>query len=343
MVAAKDKTLIQTEDVLIIIAAFILFLMLGLSWFFDSNSKVKKNPDIVKISQGMTFREIIDTLHSRKIIDSRFSFFLAGKILGVERKLKAGYYKFDYGLSNYDYLKMLVNGSNRVIVRVTLYEGLNLKEAAKLFSNSFYFSEEEFLRIAKDKNLLEKFEVDHTSFEGYLMPDTYDFYELEDPVVILKTMATLFKEFYDANIKHREKELGMTKNQIVTLASIIEGETNLASEMPRIAGVYYNRLRLGMKLQADPTVAYLIDDGPRRLYYKDLRIQSPYNTYLNYGLPPGPINFPSRPALLAAANPEKHDYLFFVLEPDNEGHAFSKTYSQHLKEVAKYRQSLNRR
>ena len=339
----KEFFYFQTEDILVIIAAFILFLMLGLSWFFNGNTVHKDATVVVKIHRGMTFKEIIDSLHFKKIIDSKFSFFMAGKILGVEKKLKAGYYNFQYGKTNYDYLKMMVTGSNRVIVKLTVYEGETLKETAKRLENLFYFSADDFLKVAYDKDLLKKYEVDHDSFEGYLMADTYEFYELEDPAVVLETMATLFKDFYDNNIKPKEKELDLTKNQIITLASIIEGETNLQSEMPTIAGVYINRLKIGMKLQADPTVAYLLEDGPRRLLYKDLMIKSPYNTYLNYGLPPGPINFPSRAAILAAVNPEKHNYLFFVMKSEGEGHIFSRTYSEHLRQVEKYRQSLKRK
>jgi UPF0755 protein len=140
-------------------------------------------------------------------------------------------------------------------------------------------------------------------------------------------------------LKIRAKELGFTTHQVITLASIVEGEAMYEDEKPRIAGVYLNRLKRNMPLEADPTIQYIIPDGPRRLYYKDLTIQSPYNTYLNKGLPPGPVNNPGKSSILAVLYPEKHKFLYFV--SDGRGrHVFSKTYVEHLTAVRRYRKLL---
>lgn len=337
MQRVKLSEILSTEDWLIVLASFIFILMFGLNWFFNNNDLTGIEPIKIHVKKGMSFSQVADTLKKYKVINSKIAFITAGKILGAERKIKSGYYLLRYGLSNYDYLNALVNGKYLINIRITIPEGLTLNEISNLFGQVFDFTADDFLKIATDQTLLRKFEVDHNSFEGYLMPDTYEFSELDNPELVLTTLAMEFKKFYDDKIKPLEREIGLTKNQIVTLASIIEGETNLIDEMPRIAGVYLNRLKRGMKLQADPTVAYAIGDRPKRITYKDLQNNSPYNTYRIYGFPPGPINCPGRDALLAAVNPEKHNYLYFVASGDGKSHIFARTYSEHQKNVMRFR------
>lgn len=337
MQKVKLSELLSIEDWLIVLATFIFILMFGLNWFFNNNDLVSNEPITIHIKKGMNFSQVADTLKKYKLINSKTAFIATGKILGAERKIKSGYHFLKYGLSNYDYLNALITGKNLINIRVTIPEGLTLKEIALLFEQTFDFKADDFLKVAIDQTLLKGFEVDHNSFEGYLMPDTYEFSELDNPELVLVTLATEFKKFYDEKIKPFEKQIGLTKNQIVTLASIIEGETNFVDEMPRIAGVYLNRLKRGMKLQADPTVAYSRGDRPNRITYKDLQNASPYNTYQIYGLPPGPINCPGRDALIAAVNPEKHNFLYFVASGDGKSHIFARTYSEHQKNVMNYR------
>jgi UPF0755 protein len=152
-------------------------------------------------------------------------------------------------------------------------------------------------------------------------------------------MYKSFNNYFNDSMRIRAKELGYNLHQVLTVASIVDGETNKKSEMPVIAGVYYNRLRTGMRLQADPTVQYLIPGGWRRLTYDDLNINSPYNTYKFAGLPPGPINNPGKDAIRAALYPQNHKYMFFVAD-GNGGHKFAESYQQHLELVNKYREWL---
>ncbi len=340
MQKVKLSEILSIEDWLIVLSAFIFILMFGLNWFFNTNDLVRNESIRIHIKKGMNFLQVADTLKKYKIINSKTAFVAVGRILGAERKIKSGYHLLKYGLSNYDYLNALVTGKYLINIRVTIPEGLTLKEIALLFEKTFDFTADDFLKVATDRTLLKKFEVDHNSFEGYLMPDTYEFSELDNSELVLVTLATEFKKFYDEKIKPIEKQTGLTKNQIITLASIIEGETNYIDEMPRIAGVYLNRLKRGMKLQADPTVAYSRGDRPNRITYKDLQNESPYNTYRVYGLPPGPINCPGRDALLAAVNPEKHNFLYFVASGDGKSHIFARTYSEHQKNVMNFRRLM---
>jgi UPF0755 protein len=148
-------------------------------------------------------------------------------------------------------------------------------------------------------------------------------------------LANEFKKFWTDNRIARAKQLNMTKHEIVTLASIIEGEAIYDKERSIISGVYHNRLNIGMRLQADPTIQYIIEDGPRRLLNRDLKVKSPYNTYLHEGLPPGPINSPGEESLVAALYPEKNEYLFFVARGDGY-HTFTSNEHDHNKEKRKF-------
>ena len=164
--------------------------------------------------------------------------------------------------------------------------------------------------------------------EGFLFPDTYHFYKGETPERIIQTMVTEYQKLLDGMLKSRLQIRGLTELGMVTLASIIEGEAIYDSERSLISSVYHNRLAKEMRLQADPTIQYIIEDGPRRLLKNDLKIKSPYNTYLHYGLPPGPINSPGRESLISALSPADADYLFFVA--NGEGyHTFSRTETEH--------------
>ncbi len=315
--------------------------MFGLNWFFSNNSKLDSSKVLVRVIEKSSFSDLADTLAVHKIIDRKYSFIVCGVLLGADRKIKSGIYEIPYGLSNYELIKIFVEGKAKAIKKITFPEGLTLKQIAKITSNNFNFTQEEFLKAAEDSSLLNRYGIEISSLEGFLMPDTYEFFEDSKPNDIILKMADTFERFYKANIIPYEKKLGLTKNQIITLASIIEAETSLDSERATISGVYHNRLKKGMRLEADPTVAYALPDGPRIITYKDLKFKSLYNTYIYENLPPGPINNPGRASLLAAVNPEKHNYLYFVASPKDDGHIFSQNYYQHQRAVRYYR--LNRK
>jgi len=335
----KAKNLIPPDYWLLILSSFILFLMFGLNLFFSENPRSNEVSSLVKVHENSTFKNLADNLEKKKIISRKNAFLFCGFVLGVEKKIKAGSYNVPYGLSNYALLKMFYEGSGKSTVKITFPEGIPLKQIAKLSSDSLNFSQTEFLRIASSKEAMAKYNRQYSSLEGYLMPDTYEFFTDSKPEEIIEKMQFQFNKFYDDRIKPYELKLKMNKHEIVTLASIIEAETNVDTERATISGVYHNRLKKKMRLEADPTVAYTLPWPPRRLLYKDLKIKSPYNTYLNLGLPPGPINSPGRASLLAAVNPEIHNYLYFVSTGRNDGHKFSRTYSEHQRAVREYRRT----
>ena len=204
--------------------------------------------------------------------------------------------------------------------------------------------EETFLSLCTDDRFIESFDIKALSLEGFLFPDTYQFYEDETAKRIIETMVLQYRKLFKEELDYRLELYGLTELEMVTLASIIEGEAIYDSERPLISAVYHNRLEREMRLQADPTIQFIIDDGPRRLLIRDLRIESPYNTYLNYGLPPGPINSPGRASLRAALTPADADFLFFVA--NGEGyHTFSRTEAEHIqakKKFQRYRRKVQR-
>ena len=283
----------------------------------------------ISISKGSTLIDISTELHSKKVIKKRSSFILAVKILGYEKDIPAGKFNIDNVSTNYSLVNKLINSVN-VSKKVTILEGWSINEIAEKLHSSLKIDKKSFLNASKNKALLDKWDIKSNSFEGYLFPNTYQFAEDVSPIKIIDKMVSEYKKNVTKKMYDRMSKINLNENEVLTLASIIEGEAIYDSERPTISGVYHNRLKKGMRLQADPTIQYIIDDSPRRLLNKDLKIKSPYNTYLNHGLPPGPINNPGLESIKAALYPEEIDFLYFVAKGDGY-HTFSKTEKEHNK------------
>ena len=283
----------------------------------------------ISISKGSTLIDISTELHSKKVIKNRSSFILAVKMLGYEKDIPAGKFNIDNVSTNYSLVNKLINSVN-VSKKVTILEGWSINEIAEKLHSSLKIDKKSFLNASKNKALLDKWEIKSNSFEGYLFPNTYQFAEDVSPIKIIDKMVSEYKKNVTKKMYDRMSKINLNENEVLTLASIIEGEAIYDSERPTISGVYHNRLKKGMRLQADPTIQYIIDDSPRRLLNKDLKIKSPYNTYLNHGLPPGPINNPGLESIKAALYPEEIDFLYFVAKGDGY-HTFSKTEKEHNK------------
>ena len=291
---------------------------------------------VVTIPRGASFRAAVDSLEQSGAIRSGWAFRVAGRVMGYTRSIKVGKYLFHARLSNSGILQDLNEGKSRMIISVTIPEGWRIETIARKFSHELGIEAEKFLQHCNDSLFLRQHGIEARHIEGYLMPETYNFYWQTDEQEIVERMIQGFKGFYVDSLAERAKKLNLTENEVLTLASIVEGESGIDEERPIIAGVYWNRLKKKMKLEADPTIQYAIANGPRRLFNADLKFQSPYNTYLHYGLPPGPINNPGKQAILAALYPEQHQYLYFVATGVG-GHRFSKNYSEHQKAVGTFR------
>jgi UPF0755 protein len=304
--------------------------------FWASNTSPLASERAVLIPRGASFRTVLDSLQSSGVIRVRWTLDLAGRILGLTKTMKVGKYLFPRGLSNVGILNDLAEGKSRILIPVVIPEGWRMERAALQFGKTLGVDPQRFIALCDNSDFRKELGIDAPSMEGYLMPDTYRFLWQATEEEIIERMVDEFRTFYVDSLRKRQEEVQLTLTQVLALASIVEGEAVLDRERPTIAGVYLNRLKKHMRLEADPTVQYAIPNGPRRLLFSDLRYNSPYNTYLNYGLPPGPINSPGRKSILAVLYAEKHPYLYFVADGTG-GHVFSKSYLEHQKAVRAYR------
>jgi UPF0755 protein len=297
-------------------------------------------PERVTLPPGASFGAVAETLAAHRVIGSRRVFKLLARVRGVDRSVQAGVYEFPPGTSSWRVLDVLRRGA-AASQKLTVPEGLTILDVAALAAERLDVPEDTVLAAARNgaaASALLGFPV--KSFEGFLRPETYSLPLGTRADELVRLMAEGFKQSWDPGWSARLDSLRMTELQLVTLASIVEGEARADDERETIAGVYHNRLRIGMALQADPTVQYAIAlaTGKRkpRLYQKDYQFPSPYNTYMHPGLPPGPVNSPSRRSIEASLYPAQVPYLYFVAGPDGR-HIFAKTYAEHLRNVAKVR------
>ena len=297
----------------------------------------------VTIPKGASLKEVSTTLQDYNIIRNERSFLLAVKTLGYEKDMPAGRFKLVKASTNFDIIDQLVNGI-QVNKRVTILEGWTIDVIAEELHDKIGINQDEFKSACTNELLLWKWGISEKTVEGYLFPNTYLFSEEEDVQDIIGRMVNEYKQRITLEFRDRMQKLGMEEKEIITLASIIEGEAIYDKERAVISGVYHNRLNIGMRLQADPTIQYIINDSPRRLLNKDLKTKSPYNTYLNKGLPPGPINNPGIESIKAALYPAKTDYIYFVARGDGY-HTFSRTKEEHniaKKKFQKIRRQLKK-
>jgi len=333
------KSLLNRKQYMAVIAFFILVLILLYNTFFTANYYPGNGPVRFEIDRGESLSKVAEKLYEMKIIPSKMNFKVAAFVYGAERKIRAARYKIPNGLSYLGLIELFISGNADFLQTITIKDGVPLTWIAAKLHYEAKVDSAEFMNAVSDKNLLDSLGIKAPSMEGYLLPARYNIFERSTPGEIIGIMYKSFNHYFNDSMRNRAKELGYNIHQVLTVASIVDGETNKKDEMPVIAGVYYNRLHTGMRLQADPTVQYLIPGGWRRLTYDDLNINSPYNTYKFAGLPPGPINNPGKNAIQAALYPQNNKYMFFVAD-GNGGHKFAESYQQHLGLVNQYRKWL---
>ncbi len=334
------KNLLSKKEFIFVAAFFFVVLAFLYFTFFTPNYYSVPAPVRLDVTRGEPFSKIADALYGEGVIHSKTNFRIAAFIYGAEKKIKAARYYIPNGLSYLDLIDFLLNSHADLLKTVTIQNGASLQWIASKLKDDLFIDSSAVVSLSTNKGFLDSLDLNSSSLLGYLMPQRYNFYERSSPRVVLTAMYNSFRNFLDDSLKERAKQLGYSIPKIITLASIVEGETNRKNDMPIIASVYYNRLKKGMKLQADPTIEFIKQGNWSRLDYADLRIKSPYNTYENYGLPPGPINNPGKAAIMAALYPAKTDYLYFVAD-GNGGHIFSSNFKQHKKNAEKYRKWLN--
>jgi UPF0755 protein len=290
----------------------------------------------VQVTEGMSFKAIAGMLQKGGIIRYRGYFEIIGRLQGISRKVRVGYYGMNTNMSMWEVLETLRKGKI-IEYEIVVPEGYNLYQIGWTLTGTPLISDpQEFIKLVKNKDYVHSLGVNADTLEGYLFPDTYYLpkgIRLEE---IPKKMVQRYKAVFDDSYRARAEDLGFTEQQIITLASIVEKEAKVASERKLISAVYHNRLKKGMRLQADPTAVYGTKAWVTNVTAQDLRRNSPYNTYLHKGLPPGPIANPGQGAILAALYPEAVDYLFFVAQGDGS-HYFTTDYNAHTMAVSRYR------
>ena len=281
----------------------------------------------IRIRHGETLPDISMILEKKGLISNKWVFEFFTKMRGYDKSIQAGTFTFKNVRTNNDIIEDLVYGKpDRK--KITFLEGWNMRQVASHLEKEMKFNYSEIINLFNDGIFIKKLKLNANTLEGYLFPETYYFFEGVDKKSVVKRLVKEHQLFWNKQNISKADSLGFSPYEIIIIASIIEGEAIYDSERPTISAVYHNRLKRGMKLQADPTVQYIIEDGPRRLLNKDLRIKSPYNTYMYKGLPPGPINSPGAQSLHAALNPQTNDYLYFVAKGDGY-HTFSRNEKEH--------------
>ena len=291
----------------------------------------------IQVTEGMSFKAIAAELQKEGIIRYRGYFEIIGRVQGITRKVRTGYYGLGSHMSLWEVLDALRKG--KVIeYEVVIPEGYNLYQIGWTLTGTPLISSDpnDFIKAATNKELARSLGIEADRLEGYLFPDTYFLPKGITVPDIAKRMVQRYKDVFTDSLRTRAKELGFTEHEIITLASIVEKEAKVDSERKLIAAVYHNRLKKGMRLQADPTAVYGLRAWITKVSSQDLKRKSPYNTYRHKGLPPGPIANPGRGAILATLYPENVDYLFFVAQGDGS-HYFSKDYGEHGKAIGRYK------
>lgn len=297
---------------------------------------IPAQPAHVLIPKGASLSEIADSLSAQGLIRSGFTFKIAAKVLGSASKVQAGSYQIAYGLSNTAILSRLTGKEYAISFDVTIPEGSHIRRIASIAQAKLNLDSARIVFLAHDTAFLQTLDLPEgaKSAEGYLFPDTYRFYMSLTPAELLQRMHARWKEVFHDSLRTKARTLGLSVHELMTLASIVEGEAQASEERDTIAGLYWNRLKIGMKLDADPTVKYGLKlDRP--ITAAELRIDNPYNTYTRPGLPPGPINNPGLAAIKATLNPAHHKKIYFVSRGDGSGrHFFSSNIAEHNRNIA---------
>jgi UPF0755 protein len=251
----------------------------------------------------------------------------------VDRQLKPGRYRINGGLTHYQLVLAFRDGKPE-LSKVTIPEGWTLRQMIPVIAKEIPTDSADLTRLLADQNYFRGFGIEAPGFEGYLFPETYSYFPYQDARSVIAEMVRMFRDKFTPEMLKRAQELKLSLNEVITLASLIEAEAAVGKERELISSVFHNRLRLGWKLQCDPTVIYAIGGLDRPLLRKDLDYDSPYNTYQYYGLPPGPICSPGLASIKAALYPATTNYTYFVATGSGQ-HVFSSSLEQHNRAAGK--------
>lgn len=314
------------------------YLAFGTTAVMQRSDRDAKENIYMTVKSGTTASEISERLTQLGVIDSRFRFWWLMKLQGDAGKFKTGTYAFKPHMDEQAVLDKLVAGDT-TIVKFTIPEGFGVKEIAKRLADEGLVDEQDFLEKAKTYapyDYMKKLPNERYAAEGYLFPDTYEIQSDVTPELIMKMMTQDFDSRLTPAMRQQAASMGLSIHDLVTLASLVEKEARYDEDRPIIAQVFLKRLQMGMPLQSDTTLQYLMAGPKENVSIADTKIDSPYNTYQHEGLPPGPIASPGMKAINAVLHPAATDYLYFVADHDGHNH-YAKTYEEHLAIVEQVR------
>jgi len=312
--------------------------------FKTPNFNVKGQSFAILIPKGSNFNQVLDSLDKHDVVRDKLSFRFLAKVMGVAEKVKPGRYVIGPESGNWELLRKMRNGKQDAL-RITINNFRLKEDIASKLAKQLPYDSTYLMKMLDSTVITSKYGYTPETIACLFIPDTYDVFWTSTFDDFMKKMQKANKRFWtDKRIKEANA-LGLTPIQVGILASIVYGESKASIEQNRIAGVYWNRFRIGMPLQADPTIVFAWKDfSIRRVTGKLMAINSPYNTYRNKGLPPGPISIPPKEVIDKVLNLEKHDYLYFCAKEDFSGtHNFAVTYPEHMANAAKFQAALNAR
>jgi UPF0755 protein len=338
----SEKSRIYLLRIVIVTVILVIFFGIGYGigyWSKYKKSNVKEDA-VVKVYKHYTYSQFLDTLENKGIMKNWKRFESAADSRELEKYLKPGRYEFKKGMSNQEVIRIVANGWQTPMKMTFKGYVRKLDKLAYAFSCWFEADSASFAKVLNDKKIMDSLGFKPETFISMFIPNTYEFYWTASPENVVMRFKKEYDRFWNEDRLAKAKAMKFTPVQVSTLASIVAEETNAPGEWPKIAGVYMNRIKKGIPLQACPTVKYVfIETEPNmtRILNRHLKVDSPYNTYKHRGLPPGPITIAPAAVLDAVLNYEKTDYLYFCAKPEFDGtHNFAKTYSQHMKHSAQY-------
>lgn len=298
----------------------------------------------IYIDEQKNYEEVVTQLKEKVGLPSEKIFRLLAEQMNYPNKVKTGRYAISNGMTIPDAIGLLRSG-NQTPVNITFNNMRTAENLAGRISQQLMMDSVTLLNALNDTVTAEKYGFNEYTFISMFIPNTYEVYWDTSIENLLDRMKKEYEAFWNEARRNKAKKIGLTPLEVITLAAIVEEETTDADEYPIVAGLYLNRIKKGMRLEADPTVKFAVGDfSLHRILYKHLEVDSPYNTYKNNGLPPGPIRIPSIRAIDGTLSPQQHNYLFMCAKDDFSGrHNFAKTHAEHARNAARYQRALNAR
>lgn len=343
MTMSKNKKSLSQKILLAVALTTGLFFIFAIYAILFPNTSIQDEDTYLYISDDDQFEDVLEQIKDKSLLINDFTFKVLAKQIKYDQKIRPGRYKITPGMSNFILLRKL-RGGKQDPVKLVINNIRTKEQLAGRLSSMIMADSLSIINALNDSVFLKQYDLNPYNAVIFFIPNTYEVFWDTDTKELFDRMKKEFNAFWNEDRLTKAAAIPMTQTEVMTLASIVEEETNKKKEHPIIAGLYINRLKINMPLQACPTIRFALNDYTiNRVLIRHLQVKSPYNTYKNKGLPPGPIRLPSPTTIDAVLNYEKHDYLFMTAKETLNGeHNFAVTYTEHSINAKKYQQELNR-